>query len=137
MLYRGQAPLLVFLAPGFFCDDGHAVLSLLCNIYNALFEIKGMIANGRSSWLFQLASSLRRRHRVYRAQKHADHHGPCGNLSVVWRCWHCWWTDQKGQQFFRVVYFFPIIISATAIGFMLTYSILMMAAAQQVRRPLV
>jgi raffinose/stachyose/melibiose transport system permease protein len=122
MLYRDRRPLLVFLFPAFFLMVLFLYYPFIVNIYNSLFEIKSMagrpetfigLANYRKFFLedptarVALFNSLKIMGLTVLFQV-----GPALLLALM--------VDniKKGQQFFRIVYFFPIVISATAIGLM-------------------
>lgn len=122
MLYRDRRPLLVFLFPAFFLMILFLYYPFFVNIYNSLFDIKSMagrpetyigLANYRKFFLedptakVALFNSLKIMGLTVIFQV-----GPALLLALM--------VDniKKGQQFFRIVYFFPIVISATAIGLM-------------------
>ena len=122
MLYRDRRPLLVFLFPAFFLMVLFLYYPFFVNIYNSLFDIKSMagrpetfigLANYRKFFVddptakVALFNSLKIMGLTVIFQV-----GPALLLALM--------VDniKKGQQFFRIVYFFPIVISATAIGLM-------------------
>ncbi len=122
MLYRDRRPLIVFLVPGFLLMLVFLYYPFLVNIFNSLFDIRSMA--GRQETFQGLAN--------YRKFFLED---PIGRVALVNSVKIMALTAvfqvgmalilalmvdsiKKGQQFFRVVYFFPIVISATAIGLM-------------------
>lgn len=122
MLYRNKRPLLAFLVPSFVWMLVMIYYPFLMNIVNSFFQIKGMIAV-RGEWIggenfvrfftkdptamIALRNSL-----TMMALTVIFQVGLALALAMMVD------SVKKGQQFFRVVYFFPIVISATAIGLM-------------------
>lgn len=122
MLYRDRRPLLLFLLPAFGLMLVFLYYPFLVNIFNSLFDIKSMA--GRPEGYLGLANYKKffledptARVALYNSLKIMGmtvlfQVGPALILALM--------VDniKKGQQLFRVVYFFPIVISATAIGLM-------------------
>jgi len=122
MLYRDRRPLLVFLLPAFALMLVFLYYPFVVNIVNSLFDIRSMA--GKPEAFLGLAN--------YRKFFLEDPTGQVAlmnslkimGLTVVFQVGVALilalMVDniKKGQQFFRVVYFFPIVISATAIGLM-------------------
>lgn len=122
MLYRDKRPLLVFLAPAFALMLLMLYYPFFVNIYNSLFEIKGMI--GQTGEFIGLANYAKFFTADATASVALKNTLIIMGLVVVFQVGLALLLAllvdgiKKGQQFFRVVYFFPIIISATAIGLM-------------------
>ncbi len=122
MLYRDRRPLWVFLFPAFFLMVLFLYYPFLVNIYNSLFDIKSMAGSadvyiGLSNYRRFFAQDPTARVALLNSMKIMGltvvfQVGPALLLALM--------VDniKKGQQFFRIVYFFPIVISATAIGLM-------------------
>ncbi len=123
MLYRDRRPLLVFLFPAFALMVWMLYYPFIVNIVNSLFEIKGLAAaNGEFLGLGNYIGIARDRFARI----------ALGNtlmimvLSVVFQVGLALilalMVDgiRRGAQFFRTVFFFPVVISATAIGLMFT-----------------
>ena len=122
MLYRDRRPLWVFLFPAFLLMIVFLYYPFVVNIVNSLFDIRSMA--GKPEGFLGLAN--------YRRFFFEDPVGRVAlmnslkimGLTVVFQVGVALvlalMVDniKKGQQFFRVVYFFPIVISATAIGLM-------------------
>ncbi len=122
MLYRDRRPLLVFLLPAFGLMLVFLYYPFVVNIVNSLFDIRSMA--GKPGAFVGLDN--------YRKFFLEDPTGQVAlmnslkimGLTVVFQVGVALvlalMVDniKKGQQFFRVVYFFPIVISATAIGLM-------------------
>lgn len=123
MLYRDRRPLLFFLAPGLVLMLVMLFYPFFVNIYNSFFDIKGLAAPPSAFLGVQNYVTM--------------YHDPVARialwnslrmmvLTVLFQCGFALVlalmvdSIRKGQQFFRTVYFFPIVISATAIGLMFT-----------------
>ncbi len=121
MLYRDRRPLFVLLVPAFLLMLVMLYYPFCVNIYNSLFEIKGLAGSpteflGLSNYSYMLkdptmkvafTNSLKMMGLVIVFQV-----GIALLLALLVD------SIKKGSQFFRIVYFFPIVISATAIGLM-------------------
>ena len=122
MLYRNRQPLWVFLFPGFFLMILFLYYPFLVNIYNSLFDIKSMA--GTPSGFIGLANYRKFFMEDTTARVALFNSLKIMGLTVVFQVGPALvlalMVDniKKGQQFFRIVYFFPIVISATAIGLM-------------------
>ncbi len=122
MLYRDRRPLIVFLFPAFGLMLLFLYYPFLVNIFNSLFDIRSMAG---SPGVFLGLGNYRRffledptgRVALINSLKIM---GLTAVFQVGAALWLALMVDsiKKGQQFFRVVYFFPIVISATAIGLM-------------------
>ncbi|MDL2206727.1 sugar ABC transporter permease [Eubacteriales bacterium OttesenSCG-928-N13] len=121
MLYRDRRPLLVFLVPAFALMLVMLYYPFVLNIINSMFEIKGMAGEPQAFIGIQnyrdmfsdptMAISIQNSLKMM-------------GLTVIFQVGLALVlalmvdSIKKGQQFFRVVFFFPIVISATAIGLM-------------------
>ncbi|NLG24345.1 MAG: sugar ABC transporter permease [Clostridiales bacterium] len=123
MLYRDRRPLLVFLAPAFLLMLVMLYYPFALNIVNSLFEIKGMAGTpqaflGLSNYAAMAGDATMQIAIVNSLKMMA--------LTIVFQVGLALLlalmvdSVRNGQQFFRVVFFFPIVISATAIGLMFT-----------------
>lgn len=123
MLYRDKRPLWVFLAPACLLMAVFLYYPFLVNIYNSLFEIKGLAA--QPGEFLGLANYRRFFVGDTTAQVALKNSVMMMGLAVVFQVGLgvvlALLVDsiRRGQQFFRVVYFFPLVISATAIGLMI------------------
>ncbi len=122
MLYRDRRPLLLFLIPAFSLMVLFLYYPFLVNIYNSMFDIQSMTGRmenfiGLSNYQKFFVGDPTARIALFNSLK-------VMGLTVVFQVGIALilalMVDniKKGQQFFRVVYFFPIVISATAIGLM-------------------
>lgn len=122
MLYRDRRPLLLFLIPAFSLMVLFLYYPFLVNIYNSMFDIQSM--TGRMENFIGLSNYQKFFVGDPTAQIALFNSLKVMGLTVVFQVGIALilalMVDniKKGQQFFRVVYFFPIVISATAIGLM-------------------
>lgn len=121
MLYKDKRPLLVFLLPAFALMVWMLFYPFIVNIYNSFFEIKGLAApavgfQGVANYVRMFYDNFARIATVNSLKMMV--------LSVIFQVGLglvlALMVDsiRRGQQFFRTVFFFPIVISATAIGLM-------------------
>lgn len=122
MLYRDRRPLLYFLAPSFLLMIVMLYYPFIMNIVNSFFEIKGMISArgafiGIQNYAFLFtqdptAAIAIKNTLVIMVMTVVFQVGLALVLALLVD------SIKAGKQFFQVVYFFPIVISATAIGLM-------------------
>lgn len=124
MLYKKKWPLLVFLVPGFLFMIVFLYVPFLENIKNSLFDMTTMVAmpgqeipfNGIENYKKILTDPLVRTS-ILNSLKMMG-------LTVIFEVGIGFILAvlvsniNRGKHFFRTVYFFPIVISATAIGLM-------------------
>lgn len=121
MLYRDRRPLLVFLAPSFLLMLVMLYYPFVVNIGNSLFEIKGLAGVPQEFLGLQNYTGMPQDPTMMVAIKNSL---KIMALTVVFQVGLALIlalmvdSIKRGQQFFRVVFFFPIVISATAIGLM-------------------
>lgn len=122
MLYRDKKPLLIFLVPSFVLMIVFLYYPFAVNIYNSLFEIKGLAGNPDT--FIGLSNYKRFFTTDSTAMQSLVNSFKIMGLTIVFQVGLAVIlallvdSIKHGQQFFRVVYFFPIVISATAIGLM-------------------
>lgn len=122
MLYRKKTPLMVFVLPSLLLMAVFLYYPFVENIFNSLYEIKGLAAD-RSEFL-GLGNYIRFFKNDPVAMTAFTNSLKIMGLTIVFQVGLALVlalmvdSIRKGQQFFRVVYFFPIVISATAIGLM-------------------
>lgn len=122
MLYRDKKPLIVFLLPSLLLMLVLLYYPFIENIVNSFFEIRSLVSPreefigllnytkffaGDETAFISLKNSL-----VLMVLTVAFQVGIALVLALLVN------SIGRGAQFFRVVYFFPIVISATAIGLM-------------------
>ncbi len=122
-LYRKKAPLLVFLVPAFLFLAVYLYYPFIQNIINSFSNIGGLgkAADGFNIPWYQNYVTLVQDPKLHTALK---------NTLLLTLCTIVFQVGialilallvdgiTKGAQFFRTVYFFPIVISATALGLM-------------------
>jgi raffinose/stachyose/melibiose transport system permease protein len=122
MLYRDRRPLWIFLFPAFALMLVFLYYPFAVNIFNSLFDIRSMA--GSPETFLGLANYKRFFFEDPTGRVALANSLKIMGLTAVFQVGVALilalMVDniQKGQQFFRVVYFFPIVISATAIGLM-------------------
>lgn len=121
MLYRDRRPLIAFLIPAFALMLVMLYYPFVVNIYNSLYNIKGLAGKpdqflGLKNYLYMFEDPMMRTALVNSLKMIALTVVIQVGLGLVLALLVD--SIKKGQQFFRVVYFFPIVISATAIGLM-------------------
>lgn len=122
MLYKKKWPLLVFLVPGLLFMLIFLYVPFVENIKNSFYEMTGIVRMPGTEWKFigfdnykKMLTDPSVRIAIWNSLKMMV-------LTVVFEVGIGFVLAvmvsniKKGQQFFRTVYFFPIVISATAIG---------------------
>jgi len=122
VLYRDKRPLIVFLLPSFLLMMVMLYYPFLSNIVNSFFEIKSLVspreafigfANYQKFFVQDATAGIALKNSLVMMV-----------LTVIFQVGLALLlallvdSIDRGAQFFRVVYFFPIVISATAIGLM-------------------
>ena len=123
MVYKNKKPLLLFLTPAFIFMILYLYYPFLRNIYNSFMKIRGLGTGAKGVYepfyenYVKLFTDSSMRTAV-------------GNTFIMMGVTIVFQVGialllallvdniSKGQQFFRTVYFFPIVISATALGLM-------------------
>ena len=123
MVYKNKKPLLLFLTPAFIFMILYLYYPFLRNIYNSFMKIRGLGtgAKGVNEPFYENYVKLLTDSSMRTA---------VGNTFIMMGVTIVFQVGialllallvdniSKGQQFFRTVYFFPIVISATALGLM-------------------
>ena len=123
MVYKNKKPLLLFLTPAFIFMILYLYYPFLRNIYNSFMKIRGLGtgAKGVNEPFYENYVKLFTDSSMRTA---------VGNTFIMMGVTIVFQVGialllallvdniSKGQQFFRTVYFFPIVISATALGLM-------------------
>ena len=123
MVYKNKKPLLLFLTPAFIFMILYLYYPFLRNIYNSFMKIRGLGtgAKGVNEPFYENYVKLFTDSSMRTA---------VGNTFIMMGVTIVFQLGiarllallvdniSKGQQFFRTVYFFPIVISATALGLM-------------------
>lgn len=122
MLYKKKWPLIIFLVPSLIFLVVFLYVPFLQNIKNSLFDMTTPVLLPGQEWKFIGLENYKRmltdqdlRIAVWNSLKMMG-------LTIVFQVGIAFILAvlvsniKRGQQFFRTVYFFPIVISATAIG---------------------
>lgn len=122
MLYKKKSPLLIFLVPGMLCLFIFMYFPFLENIKNSFYDMTSIVRMPGSEWDYlgfenykKLFSDQDLKVAILNSLKMMF-------LTVVFEVGIGFvlavmvMNIKKGQQIFRTVFFFPIVISATAIG---------------------
>lgn len=122
MLYKKKWPLIIFLVPSLIFLIVFLYVPFIDNIKNSLFDMTTPVLLPGQTWKFiglenykRMVTDLDLRISVLNSLKMMG-------LTVVFQVGIAFILAvlvsniKAGQQFFRTVYFFPIVISATAIG---------------------
>jgi raffinose/stachyose/melibiose transport system permease protein len=122
MLYKKKLPLFIFLIPGLLLMLIFLFEPFVENIFNSFYDMKSVIRLPGQEWTFlgldnykKLFSDPKIRIAILNSLKMMV-------LAVVFQVGIAFVLAvlvsliKKGQHIFRTVYFFPIVISATAIG---------------------
>ncbi len=122
MLYKKKLPLLAFLLPGFILMLVFLYEPFIENIINSFYDMTTFVRMPGQEWKFigldnfkKLFTDLKIRIAIINSFKMMG-------LTIIFQVGIAFILAvlvsniKRGQQFFRTVYFFPIVISATAIG---------------------
>lgn len=122
MLYKKKWPLIIFLVPSLIFLVVFLYIPFVQNIKNSLFDMTTPVLMPGQTWKFIGLENYKRmltdpdlRIAVWNSLKMMG-------LTIIFQVGIAFVLAvlvsniKRGQQFFRTVYFFPIVISATAIG---------------------
>lgn len=122
MLYKKKLPLIAFLLPGFILMLVFLYMPFLQNIYNSLYDMNTVVKMPGQEWKYiglenfnKIITDPKIRIAIMNSFKMMG-------LTVVFQVGIAFIlavmvsSIKRGQHIFRIVYFFPIVISATAIG---------------------
>lgn len=122
MLYQKKGPLFFFLIPGLLMMLVFLYYPFLVNIYNSFFEMSGMVQIGASEFIgLQNYKTMIADPKIHKALINTF---IMMAMTVIFQVGIALIlalmvdSIKFGQQFFRTTFFFPIVISATAIGLM-------------------
>ncbi len=122
MLYKKKLPLLIFLLPGFMMMIVFLYYPFIDNVKNSFYDMSGFVRQQNQVWKFigldnykKLFTDTNIRIAIINSLKMmvltvAFQVGFAFILAVLVN------SIRRGQQIFRTVFFFPVVISATAIG---------------------
>ena len=122
MLYKKKWPLLIFLIPGILFLVIFLYVPFVENIKNALYDMSVPVAMPGRAFRYVGAENFQKLFSDPMIRVALGNSVKMMFLTVIFEVGIAFVLAvlvsniKKGQQFFRTVYFFPIVISATAIG---------------------
>lgn len=124
MLYKKKWPLLIFLVPGILFMLIFLYIPFVQNIKNSFYDMTGIVKLPGMDWKFIGIDNYRKMFTDVNVRVAIINSVKMMFLTVIFEVGIGFVLAvmvsniKKFQQFFRTVYFFPIVISATAIGLM-------------------
>jgi raffinose/stachyose/melibiose transport system permease protein len=122
MLYKKKLPLLVFLLPGFILMLVFLYEPFVENIINSFYDMTSFVRMPGQEWRFLGLDNFKKLFSDPKVKIAILNSFKMMGLTIVFQVGIAFVLAvlvsniKRGQQFFRTVYFFPIVISATAIG---------------------
>lgn len=122
MLYKKKSPLLAFLLPGFIIMIVFLYKPFAENIYNSFFDMTSFVKMQGKEWRFIGLENYKRLLTDTKIRISVINSFKMMGLTIVFQVGIAFIlailvkSIKRGQHFFRTIYFFPIVISATAIG---------------------
>lgn len=122
MLYKKKWPLLIFLLPGFLMMLIFLYLPFIDNIRNSLYDMTSIVKMPGQEFKYIGLDNYKYLFKDPKIRISIINSLKMMGLTIVFQIGIALIlaimvdSVKHGQQFFRIVYFFPIVISATAIG---------------------
>lgn len=122
MLYKKKLPLLVFLLPGFILMLIFLYEPFIENIINSFYDMTTFVRMPGQEWKFLGLDNFKKLFTDPKIRIAIINSFKMMGLTIIFQVGIAFILAvlvsniKRGQQFFRTVYFFPIVISATAIG---------------------
>lgn len=122
MLYKKKLPLLAFLLPGFILMLVFLYEPFVENIINSFYDMTSFVRMPGQEWRFLGLDNFKKLLMDPKVKIAILNSFKMMGLTIVFQVGIAFVLAvlvsniKRGQQFFRTVYFFPIVISATAIG---------------------
>ena len=122
MLYKKKSPLLIFLVPGMVCLFLFMYFPFLENIKNSFYDMTSIVRMPGSEWDYLGLENYKKLFSDQDLKVAILNSLKMMFVTVVFEVGIGFvlavmvMNIKKGQQIFRTVFFFPIVISATAIG---------------------
>ncbi|WFR58483.1 sugar ABC transporter permease [Anaerocolumna sp. AGMB13025] len=122
MLYKKKLPLLAFLLPGFILMLVFLYEPFVENIINSFYDMTSFVRMPGQEWRFLGLDNFKKLFMDPKVKIAILNSFKMMGLTIVFQVGIAFVLAvlvsniKRGQQFFRTVYFFPIVISATAIG---------------------
>lgn len=122
MLYKKKLPLLFFLLPGLFMMIIFLYKPFIQNIYNSMFDMTSVVKMQGQNWKFIGIENYKTLFTDSKIRISMINSLKMMGLTIIFQVGIAFILAvlvdgiKHGQQIFRTIYFFPIVISATAIG---------------------
>lgn len=122
MLYKKKSPLFAFLLPGFILMLVFLYEPFIENIYNSFFDMTSFVKMPGKEWTFIGLENFSKLFTDPKVNIAIVNSFKMMGLTIVFQVGIAFIlavlvsSIKRGQHIFRTVYFFPIVISATAIG---------------------
>lgn len=122
MLYKNKSPLIIFLVPGFLFMIIFLYEPFIENVVNSLFDMTSFVRMPGQSFRFIGLENYKKLLLDPRIKISILNSFKMMALTLIFQVGIAFALAvlvsylKRGQNFFRTVYFFPIVISATAIG---------------------
>lgn len=122
MLYKKKLPLLAFLLPGFILMLVFLYEPFIENIINSFYDMTTFVRMPGQEWKFIGTDNYKKLFTDPKIRIAIINSFKMMGLTIIFQVGIAFVLAvlvsniKRGQQFFRTVYFFPIVISATAIG---------------------
>ena len=122
MLYKKKAPLIIFLLPGFILMLIFLYEPFVENIINSFYDMTSFVKMPGQEWKFIGFENFKRLFGDPKIKISLINSFKMMGLTIVFQVGIAFIlailvnSIHRGQQIFRTIYFFPIVISATAIG---------------------
>ncbi len=122
MLYKKKAPLFIFLLPGFILMIIFLYEPFIENIYNSFFDMTSFVKMPDTTWNFIGFDNFLKLFHDNKIKIAIANSFKMMGLTIVFQVGIAFVLAilvsavKRGQNIFRTVYFFPIVISATALG---------------------
>jgi raffinose/stachyose/melibiose transport system permease protein len=124
MLYKKKLPLIIFLLPGLVFMFIFLYKPFVENIYNSFFDMTTWVKMPGKEWKFIGLENFEKLVKDPKIKISMINSFKMMGLTIIFQVGFAFIlailvkSIKRGQHFFRTIYFFPIVISATAIGLM-------------------
>lgn len=122
MLYKKKLPLFIFLLPGFLLMLIFLYEPFIENIFNSFYDMTSFVKMPGKEWKFIGLENFNKLFKDPKIKISLINSFKMMGLTIVFQVGIAFIlailvnSIKRGQHIFRTVYFFPIVISATAIG---------------------
>lgn len=122
MLYKKKLPLFAFLLPGFILMLIFLYEPFIENVVNSFYDMTTFVKMPGQEWKFLGLNNFKKLFSDPKIRIAIINSFKMMGLTIIFQVGVAFIlavlvsSIKRGQQFFRTVYFFPIVISATAIG---------------------